>query len=75
MHSNAIYFKDIFMLDLMESTKPDSPLKRMLNEFFQTNIFFSTQNNLADHFKINMKNIPSCNLSEWPASNKQHNEH
>lgn len=39
-HSNAIYFKDIFMLDLMESIKAGSPLKRTLNEFFQTDFFF-----------------------------------
>lgn len=31
MHRNAIYFKDIFMLDVMESTKPGSPLKTTLN--------------------------------------------
>lgn len=62
MHSNTIYFKDIIILDLMRSTKPSSPLKRTLNEFFQTDIFFSTQNNLADYLTINMKNILSYNV-------------
>lgn len=62
MHSNTIYFKDIIILDLMRSTKPGSPLKRTLNEFFQTDIFFSTQNNLADYLTINMKNILSYNV-------------
>lgn len=75
MHSNTIYFQDIFMLDLMESTRPGSPLKTALNQFFQTDIFFSAQNNLADYLKINMKNIPPCKSSEWPASNKWHNEY
>lgn len=38
--------KDIFMLDLMESTKLGSPLKRMLNEFFQTDTFFQLRTTL-----------------------------
>lgn len=75
VHSNDIYLKDIVMLDLMESIKLCSPLKRMLNEFFQTYIFFSTQNNLADYLNISMKNIPSCNSSEWPAPSKSHDEY
>lgn len=31
MHRDAIYFKDIFMLDVMENTKPGSSLKTTLN--------------------------------------------
>lgn len=52
MHRVTIYFKDIFMLDAMKSTKPGSLLKTTLNEFFQTRDFFSAQNNVADYLKI-----------------------
>lgn len=71
MHSNTIYFKDIFMLDLMESIKHVLHWREGLMNSSRLTYFFSTQNNLADYLKINMKNIPSCNSSEWPAPSRR----
>lgn len=44
MHRDTTYFKDTFMLHAMESTKPGSPLKTNLTEFFQADvILFSSE--------------------------------
>lgn len=44
MHRDTTYFKDTFMLHAMESTKPGSPLKTTLTEFFQADvILFSSE--------------------------------
>lgn len=44
MQRDTMYFKDIFTPDAMESTKPGSPLKTTLYEFFQIEvIFFSSE--------------------------------